>query len=219
MSERRLPWAATIGLSWLTMCVGCAPPTSAAAPSPAPELHHPTASAEPALRDRDWAVLRSAAQGLKLALPEARAWLVESNGLAGQAWELRHEPTGSRVSVRRWRASRLPRPAECERELRARVPGIAQPDETSLVAERTVAAPAGFSTHVTVLSLPGRELRLRGQVLAVGAAVGECVAALAQTECGAELELAERLRLLDTAVSRLRATQVEDRVPSAEPPP
>lgn len=218
MSERRLPGAATIGLSWLTLCAGCAPPTSAASPSPASEVHA-AASAEPALRDRDWAVLRSAAQGLKLALPEARTWLVESDGSAGQAWELRHEPTGARVSVRRWRASRLPRPAECERELRARVPGIAQPDETSLVAERTVAAPAGFVTHVTVLSIPGRELRLRGQVLAVGAAVGECVAALAQTECGTELELAERLRLLDAAVSRLRATQVEDRVPSTEPLP
>jgi hypothetical protein len=56
-------------------------------------------------------------------------------------------------------------------------------------------------------------------VIAVGAGVGECVAAVANTECDSEVELAERLRLLDVAVAHLRLTAVEDRVPDRQPLP
>ena len=87
-------------------------------------------------------------------------------------------------------------------------------DETNLVGERTVRAPQGFSTRITLLALPGPAQRVRGQVIAVGAGVGECVAAIANTECSSEVELAERLRLLDAAVAHLRLTHVEDRVPN-----
>lgn len=174
---------------------------------------------EPQLVDRDWGVLRSPGHGLKLALPEARAWFVPTPTAAGASWELRHEPTGTTVSVRRWRATRLPQVEQCDRELRQRVAGLGVVDETSLVGERSVRVPEGFVTRITLLALAGTGQRLRGQVLAVGAGVGECVAAIARTECGSEAELAERLRLFDAAFAHLRLAHVEDRVPKPAPLP
>ena len=206
---------ACIGLGFGTLALGCA---SAASPAPAAPVAPAPRPSEPQLVDRDWGVLRSAAHGLKLALPEARAWFAPSVA-PGASWELRHEPTGSSVSVRRWRATRLPQLEQCDRELRQRVPELANADETSLVGERRVRVPAGFVTRITLLALPGSGQRLRGQVLAVGAGVGECVAAIARTECTSEAELAERLRLLDAAFAHLRLTHVEDRVPKPAPLP
>jgi hypothetical protein len=193
-------------------CGNTPPPTTAAAPLATARPN------EPMLVDRDWGVLRSPAHGMKLALPEARAWFVPS-AAQGAGWELRHEPTGTSVSLRRWRASRLPQVQQCERELRQRSAGLVEIDETNLVGDRTVRAPVGFVTRITLASLPGAAQRLRGQAIAVGAGVGECIAAVARTECSSEAELAERLRLLDVALSHLRLTHVEDRVPAPLPIP
>jgi hypothetical protein len=172
------------------------------------------------LVDRDWAVLRSPALGLKLALPEARAWLASRGAVAGAArreWELRHEPTGTTLSVRRWRASRLPRVEVCEAELRERTPDLLVVDETNLVGRREVRVPEGFVTRISLVAQPAAEPRLRGQALAIGAGVGECLAAIVRTQCETEAELAERLRLLDVALGHLRLTRIEDRVPSPQP--
>lgn len=186
-----------------------APPAAPAAPAPPPE---------PQLADRSWGVLRSRELGLKLALPEARSWLSpEKSAQTASSWELRHEPTGSSLSVRRWRASRLPQVAQCELELRQRVADIAVIDETTLVAERQVRVPAGFVTRLVLLQLSDKGSRLRGQVLAIGAGVGECLAAVVTTECSSEVELAERLRLLDAALGHMRLSHVEDRVPAPDP--
>ena len=193
------------------------------ASGPAPRANQPAKAAparppaEAQLADRGWAVRRSKALGLKLALPEARAWLGPE--AASGSWELRHEPTGTTLSVRRWRASRLPQPEQCELELRQRVPNVAVIDETSLVAERQVRVPAGFVTRLVLLQLSDKSSRLRAQVLAIGAGVGECLAAIATTESSSEVELAERLRLLDAALSHMRLSHVEDRVPEPEPLP
>jgi hypothetical protein len=199
----------------LGACTGSAPPKVAAtptAPRPAPQLL--------TLQDRGWGVLRSEPLGLKLALPEARSWFEPNRRAPGGAgWELRHEPTGSTLSVRRWRASRLPRVDSCEAELRGRTPDLATLDETNLVAQREVRVPEGFVTRITLLALPGNGTRLRGQVLAIGAGIGECLAAIARTECASEAELGERLRLLDVALGHLRLARIEDRVPAPLPLP
>lgn len=163
-------------------------------------------------------MLRSEALGVKLALPEATAWLERPSAAPrGAGWELRHEPTGSTLVVRRWRASRLPQLDACEREARQRSNEVPEIDETNLVATRTVRVPEGFFTRVSLLSLPGASARLRGLAVAIGAGVGECLAAVASTECNGEEELAERLRLLDTALGHLRLIHVEDRVPERAP--
>jgi hypothetical protein len=156
--------------------------------------------------------------GLKLALPEAKAWLAASGRPATSAsFELRHEPTATSLSVKRWRASRLPRVDACEAELRARSAGLAVADENNLVARRDVRVPEGFVTRITLVALPGESTRVAGQAIAVGAGVGECLALVAHTECAGEAELAERLRLLDVALSHVRLTLVEDRVPAPTP--
>ncbi len=207
-------------LVWLLASAGlqgcAAAPQASSAPTPTPA---PAGPAEARLQDRHWGVLRSEAMGLKLALPEARAWLAPETAKAGTGfWELRHEPTGSTLSLRRWRSARVPQPELCELELRQRVAGIPEVDESNLVARRRVRAPAGFVTSLTLLSLSGRNARLRGQVLAIGAGVGECLAAIASTECSGEVELAERLRLFDAVLSHLRLSHIEDRVPAPNHP-
>jgi hypothetical protein len=192
---------------------GASAPTATAVPA----ARAPAKVEGPKLEDRGWGVLRSKTLGLKLALPEARGWLEPARPDASAeraGWELRHEPTGTTLSLRRWRASRLPRVDACEAELRARTPDLAVMDETNLVARREVRVPEGFVTRITLVALPGDGSRLRGQVLAVGAGVGECLAGVARTESVTEAELAERLRLLDVALGHLRLQHVEDRVPA-----
>lgn len=209
--HRRLPTVlSAVAACALVACASAAPPAPAVPPpqpAPAPEAL--------TLQDRGWGVLRSKPLGLKLALPEARNWL-EPRGRPpeGASWELRHEPTGSTLSVRRWRASRLPRVDACEAELRERTPDLATVDETSLVARHEVNVPEGFVTRITLVALPGTSTRLRGQVLAIGAGIGECLSAVVRTECATEAELAERLRLLDVALGHLRLARIEDRVPA-----
>jgi hypothetical protein len=130
---------------------------------------------------------------------------------------LRHEPTGSTLTVRRWRASRLPKVDACDAELRARTPGLAAIDETNLVNQREVRVPEGFVTRISLVVQPGGVTRVSGQAIAVGAGVGECLAAVIRTDSATEQEIAERLRLFDVALGRLRLGQVEDRVPNPRP--
>lgn len=200
----------------LLALAGCA-----AAPPPAP-TPPPRAAAAPvelhSLQDRGWGVLRSPSLGLKLALPEAKAWLPTSaSRAAGASWELRHEPTSTLLRVRRWRASRLPRVEACEAELRARTPELPAVDESNLVSRRDVHVPQGFLTRITLVAEPGASTRVAGHAIAVGAGVGECLAVIAHTECSSEPELAERLRLLDTALGHIRLTEIQDRVPARTP--
>jgi hypothetical protein len=210
---RATNWRFALGLS-LAACAGAPPPPRA----------EPPAAVAPApvdgsrLQDRGWGVVRSPALGLKLALPEARAWLDESaRATPGAGWELRHEPTSTSLSVRRWRASRVPRVDACEAELGARTPDLVSADEGNVVARRMAATPSGFSTRITLVATPGRGQRLLGQVTAVGAGIGECISVVARTECATEPELAERLRLLDVVVGHLRLMHIEDRVPAPQP--
>ena len=214
---RPWPWPVVSSLAAACLLGGCgggARPVVAAPPPPRPAAELLT------LQDRGWGVLRSEPLGLKLALPEARSWLEPMrHAPEGAGWELRHETTGTTLSLRRWRASRLPRVDSCEAELRGRTPDLATMDETNLVSQREVRVPEGFVTRITLLALPGNGTRLRGQVLAIGAGIGECLAAVARTECAGEAELGERLRLLDVALGHLRLARIEDRVPAPPPLP
>jgi len=210
-------WLAVIGGQVGLVCLSCA--ARAPAPPPSTSAPRPPALVETStLQDRNWGVVRAGGLGLKLPLPEARAWLPEpGRAAAGPAWELRHEPTGTSLRVRRWRSSRLPRVETCEAELRERTPGLPRADEGNVVARRSVRIPAGFVTLITLMAVPGKSTRVEGDVLAIGAGVGECIAVVARTECATEAELAERLRLLDISVGHLRLMHIEDRVPAPAP--
>ncbi|HKY35825.1 MAG TPA: hypothetical protein VJN18_07800 [Polyangiaceae bacterium] len=218
---RSLTWQilGSLAAAAYSSLLACGAPRPASAPAKVPGPQ-PVLVAGPRLEDRSWGVLRSKTLGLKLALPEARNWLTpETAKPTAGFWELRHEPTGSTLSVRRWRSARLPRPELCELELRQRVANIPNFDETNLVATRQVRVPEGFVMKLTLLSLSGVSARLRGQVVAVGAGVGECLAAIASTDCASEEELAERLRLFDAALRHVRLSHIEDRIPRPEPLP
>ncbi len=220
MSASSKLWAAAF-LPVAGVVLGCAGgPVTAPSPSPAPVTGAITPRAEPTLRDHEWGVLRSPRHGLKLALPEARAWLEpHPSSEAGASWLLRHEPTGSTLTLKRWRASRLPRVDACRAELAETAADLASADDTNLVSSRDVRVPSGFLTRITLLALPGAARRLRGQAQAVSAGVGECIAVVARTDCSSEAELAERLRLFDAALSHLRLIQIEDRLPRRAPLP
>lgn len=199
---------------WLLACGSVAPAPSSPGPAAPPEQ-----PGLPALRDREWAVLRSSALGLKLALPEGKSWTSpNAHAPRGAGWRLRHPASGSTIDLQRFRASRLPRVDACEAELRARSTNLIVPDETTIVAQRSVAVPTGFSTRITLLALPGVGTRVRGQAVAVAAGVGECVTAIADTEGASDADVAERLRLFDVALSHLRLLRVEDRVPPPKLP-
>jgi hypothetical protein len=221
MSASIKPRAASFWLGALALaCAGGERPLASPPRAAGPAQVVTAPSDEPALRDRDWGVLRSKRHGLKLALPEARSWLEPGPSTeAGRSWELRHEPTGSTLTVKRWRASRLPRVEACRAELGETTPDLASADETNLVSARDTRVPAGFTTRITLLALPGSGRRLRGQAQAVSAGVGECIAVVARTECSSEVELAERLRLFDAALSHLRLMRIDDRVPERADPP
>lgn len=192
------------------------PPRASAATTEAPPPPAPVDAAT--LQDRKWGVVRSPTLGLKLALPEASGWLApRTPGPSGAGWELRHEPTSTTLSVHRWRASRLPSPDACEADLRARTADLIAPDENNLVGRREVRVPRGFVTRITLVATPGKHTRVSGQAIAIGAGVGECLSLVARTECESEVELAERLRLLDAALAHVRLTEIEDRVPDPEP--
>jgi hypothetical protein len=219
----RFPPAAALAcgaLSVLPLALGCAARATPPAPTAADQASplQPVSGPGPHLDDKAWGVLRSKTLGVKLAVPDVKGW-TEPPGRSpqGAAWQLSHTATGTRLNLYRWRASRLPRVEACDTELRQRVPGLVTPDETNLVATREVRVPQGFVTRITLLALPGKGPRFQGQTLAVGAGIGECLAAVAITEASSELELAERLRLLDAALGHLRLSHIEDRVPA--PPP
>lgn len=206
------------------LAFGCAEPAR-----PAREPEPPVSSSQPVggqgFEDRGWGVLRSTALGLKLALPDARAWSeAPKSPTEATTWRLQHLSSGTRLDLRRWRSSRLPRVETCDTELRQRMSGLVPPDESTLVAQREVRVPQGFITRITLLAMPappsagGGRPWMIGQAVAVGAGIGECLAAVAQTETATEAALAERLRLLDAALGHIRLTQIEDRVPAPTPP-
>jgi hypothetical protein len=184
--------------------------------APKPTVAHPELAESPAgprLQDQAWGIFRSKAQGLKLALPDARGW-AEQSGAVGASWELLHAATGTTLSVRRWRASRLPRVDACEAEVQARTADLPVADETNLVSRREAHVPEGFVTRISLLSLPGQATQVRGLAIAVGAGVGECLSVIARTQTASKSELAERLRLLDVALGHVRLSHIEDRVPA-----
>lgn len=194
-------------------------PAAVAAPAGSTARAGSKAPPEVALGDRAWGVLRSDALGLKLALPEARSWLPGSERPpGGSSWSLQHEPTGSALVLRVWRASRLPQLDVCQQELFQRSPELPEMNETNLIASRSVRVPEGFTTRINLLVVANKGAPWRGLAIAIGAGVGSCLAAVATTECGSEAELIERLRLFDIVLAHLRKIQIEDRVPAPAAP-
>lgn len=197
-----------LGLAALISCGSPSPPP--------PELRAAAAiPAEPpppaALGDADWGAFGSRRFSLAVAVPERAAW---QRSETRNWFVLRHEPSQSELRLRIWRAARLVKPADCEAEARTLAPSLPVLDETNLVERTRAGVPQGFDTDVGVGVEPDGPRRIRGYVLAFGAAIGRCFASVFTTTAESEIEVGDRLELVaDRVLSRVRVADVEDRVP------
>lgn len=150
-----------------------------------------------ALLDRGWGRVALPRVALELQLPEVERW----RKARPSAWEhLEHAASRSRLDLRLTRAERLVRPQDCEARARLErpdLPALAEGEEA--LDQRTLRAPPGFFTRVTVLVAESAPAELEGHVTAFGAAVGRCFAlhfVTHATGANASDEVARRLGLV-----------------------
>lgn len=110
---------------------------------------------------------------------------------------LSHAKSESTLALRTWRAARLVRIEECEKQARLWRPELPEIVADNVVDERSLSGPPGYAVRMTVLvrRLEG-ESSIEGWALAFGAGIGKCYAALFSTRAegaGAEAAIAERL--------------------------
>jgi hypothetical protein len=135
----------------------------------------------------------------------------------GPVWlDAEQRESSSAFAFRTWRADRLVRRDECERQARvARVTIPALPED-AIVDRRAFAAPAGFDLELIVGVEPSTH-GVAGYAMVFGASVGRCYAALFSTEvagAGADREVAARLGFaVDRVLSGVRARSVDERAP------
>lgn len=147
-----------------------------------------------------------ARHGVRLLLPEARAWRRAEEG----SWTvLRHAPSSSVLRLRVWRAARLVRWTDCARE--AETTGHRLPrEEVEVIERRRVNTPRGYDGELSVFMRVG-ERALIGHVELVSAGIGRCLLASFSTSVqGKDREEALGTRLQVVA---------RDVYPSIEVPP
>ncbi len=213
--------AVRVGLLLVLAC-GCSAssraPARAAAPGPtaAATATEPSPPASrPALQAQSWGAVTSLRFSLVVKLPEHRAWQVDDH--TSHWLLLRHPASDSELRVRTWRAARLVRPDDCERQARLWRPEIPTPTADTALDQRQLASPAGYTTRVVAGVQPSRQSgTLEGFVLAFGADVGRCFAFVYTTRAsgpGAEASIGDRLALIDNGVlPAVRMRSIDDRV-------
>ena len=198
------------------VAAGCASAPPNARPVHGPESRRAEQNALPSeLSDSAWGNVESRRQSLVVSLPVRAGWRVDDDA---EPWFLaRHAATGSELRLRTWIAPRQVRAEECQAQARLWRPSIpAIEDET--VVRRRLRAPDDFFGEVVVVVEPGTN-GLEGHVLAFGASVGRCYAAVFATHvsgAGSEEVLGRRLVLIVEGVfARVRLRGVEDRADAA----
>ncbi len=180
-----------------SLALGCA----SASPTPVNSGQNraatpPAETAGAALLDRGWGRVALPRAALELSLPELSGW----RKAKPSAWEhLRHAASRSRLDLRVTRAERLVRPEDCEARARLEHPELPVAEDDEALDRRTLRAPRGFLTRVTVLVAESAPAELEGHVTAFGAAVGRCFALHFSTRTsgpGASEEVARRLGLV-----------------------
>jgi hypothetical protein len=215
-------------LTWLgalAVALGCG---SSHAPAPGPEAAAASPSATPGpaapepvpggLPDRDWGDIESARFLVVVPVPERGGWVVDDRG----PWlEASHPVSRSRLQLRTWRASRLVRPEECEKQARLWQPDLPEASAAAVLETRQLDAPDGYRTHLTVGVQQHAGDELEGFALAFGAAPGRCLALVYRTAAsGRDAEQAVGNRLLviaDGALARMTARRVDDRARGQRP--
>ena len=176
--SRSLPFALSAPISLRLSRLSCALAACAAVACAAPvqpveRVESPAAVPPPpgGLSDSGWGRMELPSVPASVALPELRYWRARERGTFV---ELEHAASGSRITLRAWRAPRLVRPRECEAEAR-----LARPDLPSATAETElerarVAYPEGFDAELSVGVEP-HEHGARGHATLVAAGTGRCL--------------------------------------------
>jgi hypothetical protein len=127
-----------------------------------------------------------------------------------------HALTRSELRLRIWRAARLPDRASCIEQVRLWLPDLSRLSDDNLVERRRVAFPAGFDTELAVYVSRRAERELEARLMAIGADVGRCFAAVYSTrESGADAEanIADRLAFVaEKLLVHVAVLSVDDRV-------
>jgi len=210
--------AAALALGVLGLFAGAcagAPASSATPGAPAASAPRPLAPVRGGF-DRDWAERTLARVPLRLALPDARGWHAS---VSGTFTVLVHAGSHSSLALRVTRAPRLVRPEACESEARLARPSLPELDASNVVEQRRLAAPLGFDTRLRVAVEPGKDGRVHGVALAIGAATGRCYVAAFETEDAgprAAEDVADRLAIVVSGV--FETLHVPDAEERATPP-
>lgn len=175
----------------------------------------PNAMQLAALADRGWEVVESRAVGLRVPLPDARRWREP----ADERWlVLTHAPSSSSLRFRTWSAPVRVNKEACREQVylwRSELrPGF-EP-----MVEGSLAAPSGYDVGLRIDVARNQGGALGATLLAYGAGVRRCYAAVFQTavtDARAESELGARLRLVTEGVlNRVELIDIEE-IPSQRP--
>jgi hypothetical protein len=206
-SDARPDARVTRGVAALLLAAGCAasPEASSPAAPAAPPLVASEAPEPSALE-----LVRSARQGLRLPLHDARAWQLDdasSTWLAG-----RSSAEEATLLVRLWSDEQRRNRDKCEasaRELR-RLPAL---ESMTLLEERAVDVPPGFDTVARVAVREDGKSGLYGVVLAFGGRARRCFGFVYVTHAsGPEAERVVGERLARTVESTLSGVELDSRL-------
>jgi hypothetical protein len=168
-----------------------------------------------ALADRGWGVVQSRAVGLRVPLPDARQWSEHGK----ERWlVLRHAPSNSSLRFRTWRAPIRVNKEACREQVylwRSQLRPRSEP-----MIEGSLAAPSGYDVGLRIDVTRNQDGALMATLLAYGAGLRRCYAAVfrtAVTDDRAEAELGARLRLItDGVLNRVELMGIEE-IPSQRP--
>jgi hypothetical protein len=203
------PFQARPFLLSLALALGCGGTPTAG--TPAIPQRPPPEPSELALDT--WESVVVSDMPLEIPLPGGARWRQSRSGSFAVLEDAR---TRSKLVVRVWRAARRVQPAECEAEARLARPDLVVVEPSALIEERAISAPQGFHGMLRVAAAPAEVGRVKGVVVAVGAAVGRCYFAGLETSSEGEHAaetVADRLLVMVSATfETLRIIEVEERV-------
>lgn len=213
-SLRRLPFACLALL-------GCgSPPEKPAAPLPPPLLSAQPPVPPASLAGAAWGTFHSERFELQLPLPDGRAWHIDDHG--GPWLTATHAASQSMLVARTWTEDGRVSRQRCEE--RARLwRTFPDPSRAEEVNARSIEAPAGFDTFVSVGVLPGKQDGVvSGFAVAFGGHAHRCFAwvyTTAASGAGAGPVLGERLAtMVERSLGRVVIeSELTPRIPREEP--
>ena len=153
-------------------------------------------------------------QGLELLLPDADGWRHDPRDT--RAWVATHAATRSRLLARVWRADRIVRAADCERELRELRPDLPTLEPEERIEQRRLRVAGDFSAELTTGAVHANASELTGHGLSFGSDGRECLALVFTTQAegdAAARQVGERLGIVSrTIFERVRRLDIMGRV-------